>query len=232
MASTTSPKAMKLLGLSKLPPGASPVEHAALIRQHRSVRLECAKSMPGSGHERVNSPSGMRSGSSSPIRYALGDLEEVQDLPFQGRSGSGEDHSGHGTISVGGGEQAPEENDILMDVREASLKLNAADLDDDYIRAIADLMVQFPEPPARSPVNDFGSPFSSTSGRGKIADERGLYGGKSMSNRRPGEQEQQQIERCHSPVQQFNHLQQHAVNHGYAVERPDAHETEATNIDD
>lgn len=172
----------------------------------------------------------MRSGLSSPISYALGDLEEVEDSPVQGRPGSGEDYSGYGTIGVGGGEQVSGENDPLMVVREVSLKLNAADLDDDFVREISDLMLQFPEPPARSPVNDFSSPFSSTSGRAKKEDKRGLYGGKVMSNRRAGEQEQQKIERLHSPVQQFNHFQQHAVNYGYTVERPGTYETEVPNV--
>ncbi|CAM9595180.1 unnamed protein product, partial [Hapterophycus canaliculatus] len=40
----SSAKAMKLLGLTKLPPDASRAEHLSLIQQHRSARLERAKS--------------------------------------------------------------------------------------------------------------------------------------------------------------------------------------------
>ena len=148
---TSSPKAMKRLGLTKLPPDASPAEHQALIRQHRSVRLECAKSCSPDGLQLENSQSSMRSElSSSAIMYARESRSDsqAQAIPEKGC----------------GGEQDFEENDPL-NLRESPLRLTAANVDDDFINTITHLMSQFPEPPTRSPPKDSSPSVSSTVGR-------------------------------------------------------------------
>ena len=218
----SSSKAMKLLGLSKLPPDASPAEHQALIRQHRSVRLERAKSCSPDGLQLENSLSSMRSESFSSAtihaREKIGD-PQVQAIPEKDS----------------GGEQDTEEYDPL-NVRESPLRLTAADVDDDFINMITDIMSQFPEPPTRSPATDSSSSMSSNFGRMKWVDRRGISDVRPRSwraGRGAGEEEKllpPPIERQHAPFYHFEGSPQEAYNATRAGGRAGAYEIDAPRV--
>lgn len=79
-------------------------------------------------------------------------------------------------------------NPEWLDMREASLKLTATDLNDQFLKMITDLMNQFPEPPTRDPamaITDLNSPASIISGwsKGDIG-RLGLHMPKTSSQRR------------------------------------------------
>lgn len=198
---------MKLLGLSKLPPDASRSEHLILMQQHRSLRKE--RAMTGS-------PSGLRRGSSasrlgSPglasrsIGSSMLDVGNGGPSIAAGRRGAGmqEQCAGEG----GGGMEDDEEGGMMphdhhgqhhrhqtsewLDMRESSLKLTPTDLDEQFLKAVTDLMNQFPEPPnpdtAANSITDLSSPATLVSigrNRGDPNGRRGKMMPRASSQRR------------------------------------------------
>lgn len=65
-----------------------------------------------------------------------------------------------------------------LDMTESSLKLTPADLDDQFLQTVMDLMNQFPEPPTSDAITDLSSPAAAAFGR------RGLHMMKPNSHRR------------------------------------------------
>ncbi|CAM9749522.1 unnamed protein product, partial [Pylaiella littoralis] len=207
VSSGSSSKAMKLLGLSKLPPDASRAEHLALIEQHRSVRKERAKSTSpaagsieeggniamvmggggGGGGGRRRKGGGREGGANSkPEHRGGGGQEQCPDEDSGGGAGGGGDmEDGEQGVSLGHHQHL---NSEWLDMREASLKLTPADLDDQFLKRITDLMNQFPEPPTRDPttaITDLNSPSSIIGGWGKgDSSRRGLHMPKTSSQRR------------------------------------------------
>lgn len=176
--SGSSSKAMKLLGLSKLPPDASRSEHLMLMQQHRSLRKERAMSGSPSGLRRGGSLS--RLGSPGLTNRSIGssmlDVGNGGPSMVSGRIGAGmhEQSAGEGF----GGMEDDEEGGMMhhhhhgqhhrhqtsewLDMRESSLKLTPTDLDEQFLKAVTDLMNQFPEPPnpdtAANAITDLSSP--------------------------------------------------------------------------
>lgn len=203
---------MKLLGLSKLPPDASRSEHLMLMQQHRSLRKERVMSSSPSSLKRGVSASHLGShgvstrSTGSPIDVGNGGSSTVT-----GRRGGGAPNSRQGGGGVyeqcagdgGGGGTEDDEEEMTadhdhhhrhqtsewLDMRESSLRLTPTDLDDQFLKAVTDLMDQFPEPPSPgtgAAITDLSSPATSAIGRNK-GDSGGIRGilPKPSSHRRP-----------------------------------------------
>lgn len=186
---------MKLLGLSRLPPDASPADHQTLIRQHRSARKEIAKSASPPVLQRGGSSLRLITNSQGKIVDAGLSEDGPGSLPVTPESrraalrryreaGSGGD--GTGGVGEGGSDDLEEimPHTEWLDMKESSLKLSPADIDDQFLRAITELMAQFPEPPTRDPAMDLSSPATVTVGRSKKGDRRGLHVPRLSSQRR------------------------------------------------
>ena len=170
---------MKLLGLSKLPPDASRSDHLSLIRQHRSVRKERAKSSSPMTLKRGGSASRLGSYRSVPTS-ADGGGGGVTPTPHYadeetGRGSDWEDDEEDGMMPH---QHHHHPNSEWLDMRESSLKLTPTDLDERFLQMITDLMNQFPEPPNSDPITDLSSPATAAFGR------RGIHMSKSGSHRR------------------------------------------------
>ena len=195
----TSSKAMKLLGLSKLPPDASPADHQTLIRQHRSVRKEIAKSASPPGLQRGGSSTKLVPNNQGKSANVVQPEDEPGSLPVTPESrrasmhrdreaGSGDGDGGGGTDGGGRGDRDDLEEIMphteWLDMKEFSLKLAPADIDDQFLRVITELMAQFPEPPTRDLAMDLSSPPTVTIGRSKRGDRRGFHAPRLHSQRR------------------------------------------------
>lgn len=206
-AGGTSSKALRILGLSKLPPDASRAQHLDLIRQHRSVRKECVKSStPLALHRRKSSNpkqlvSGQSAGETMPPTPSARQLEWSSELTCHGtgRGGSvGGDFSGVGAGSRGdkynsnSSEGRGQDDEDLDDgkrgmVRASSLRLSPSDLDEQFLRTIDALMAQFPEPPTRDPVTELNSPatpLTASAARNGMwrGDRRGVSSSKALQH--------------------------------------------------
>lgn len=73
-----------------------------------------------------------------------------------------------------------------LNVKGATLKLAATDVDDQFLTSIAKLMSQFPEPPTREPTMDLISPAAMSATRSRRADRRGINSSLSLSHWRGG----------------------------------------------
>ncbi|CAM9503230.1 unnamed protein product, partial [Ectocarpus sp. 8 AP-2014] len=198
-SSGSSSKAMRLLGLSKLPPDASRAEHLTLIRQHRSVRKERVKS---------SSPASLkRGGSYSRVMSSGGGGGGGGGASFSSRN-PGEADGASVPPSAEGGKltiQQPqypdrEEGEEVttphhhhqpsewLDMRESSLKLTPTDVDEQFLGSIESLMNQFPAPPTRdhatAAVTDLTSPSTAALGRFKGDGRRGLQMPRPSNQRR------------------------------------------------
>lgn len=225
---------MKLLGLSKLPPDATRADHYTLLRQQRSARKEIAKSASpptlqrgGSSSKLLAITQGKSAGTVSP-REGTGSLpvtpESRRALLRRDREPGGAGDEG-GICGGGGGEGGGVDLEEIiphtewLDMKESTLKLAPADIDDQFLRAITDLMAQFPDPPTRDPAMDLSSPATLTIGRNRRGERRGLHGWHSQrrgfggSDRTPPPQPQPQLQPQPSPRQQQKQKQKRHEEH-------------------
>eukprot|EP00752_Nemacystus_decipiens_P011134 g9894.t1 len=183
---------MKLLGLSKLPPDASRSEHLSLLRQHRSVRKERAKSnspMPlarGDSASRRGSFGGARGASSRSIASLTDDGGETPMPQYtdedtgRGSDWEEDDDDDEDEEGLMPHQHQRNPNSEWLDMRESSLKLAPADVDERFLQMITDLMSQFPEAPNPESITDLSSPATAAFGR------RGIHISRPSSHRRSG----------------------------------------------
>lgn len=199
---------MKLLGLSKLPPDASRSEHLMLMQQHRSLRKERAMSGSPSGLRRGGSASRLGSpgltsrsigssmldagnGGPSMVTARRGAGMHEQQCAGEGGGGMEDDEEGGMLPHHHNGQHHRHQTSEWLDMRESSLKLTPTDLDEPFLKAVSDLMDQFPEPPnpdtAARAITDLSSPATLVSigrNRGDNNSKRGIMMPRASSQRR------------------------------------------------
>lgn len=167
----TASKAMRLLGLSALPTDALPVEHPSTRR--RSFQCQSRSPSPPTTtlvhrddffletHLREplrNSVSGVRPGEVGDYALSIAETESSSESEEYGRVTQAERESrGEADLDCSRTQRSQShcqphigahrsERSLLR--RHSSLSLCEADMDHDFVGAVADLMAQFPEPPS------------------------------------------------------------------------------------
>lgn len=189
----TATKAMRLLGLTELPPEARHIEHPTSLPRNNSFMLTSRSALPGVPGS-ITKGSTRRTPSASPpsrrLSNSLLGSENNESLPGRGVSSPGRTvkvpESNKGVLcsidsegielyqnDAGGGEHVLSnctgvvsrgERTTVTETPTCPLKLAATDIDDHFLKMIMKLMAQFPTPPTSSCVSG-----ESAEGRGASA---------------------------------------------------------------